>query len=229
MEQFLFPSTVRFEPGSTPAQATLIIEPFFHGYGQTIGNALRRVLLSSLSGAAVTAVKIKGVQHEFTPIPGVMEDALEIILNLKALRLKSFSDEPVKLFLKKTGKGKILASDFEKNADVEVINPELVLATLSDENSSLEMEVTISRGRGFSPTETRKASGEFGVIAVDALFSPVRHVGIHVEDTRVGEITNYDRLALSIETDGSVTPQEATAQALGILLEHLNLLQSQIS
>ena len=228
MEQLLLPSNITFEPGASDREATLVIEPFFHGYGRTVGNALRRVLLSSLPGAAVTAVKIKGVQHEFTPVPGVMEDALEVILNLKALRMKCHSEEPVKLTLKKSGKGVVTAADIQPNADVEIINTDLKIDTLSDEKGELEMEITIGRGRGFSATEVRESSGELGVIAVDALFSPVRHVGIHVEDTRVGEITNFDKLIMPIETDGSITPQEAVKQAIGIITDHFNLIQDRI-
>lgn len=228
MEQLLLPSTISFIDGASAREATLVIEPFFHGYGRTVGNSLRRVLLSSLSGAAVTAVKIKGVQHEFTPVAGVMEDALEVILNLKSLRLKCHTEEPVKLTLKKSGKGDVTAKDIQANADVEIMNPELKLATLADASSEIEMEITVSRGRGFLPTEQRESSGEIGVIAMDALFSPVRHVGINVEDTRVGEITNYDKLIMPIETDGSVTPQEAVKQAITILLDHLNLIFSRI-
>lgn len=228
MEQLLLPSNITFEPGASDREATLVIEPFFHGYGRTVGNALRRVLLSSLPGAAVTAVKIKGVQHEFTPVPGVMEDALEVILNLKALRMKCHSEEPVKLTLKKSGKGVVTAADIQPNADVEIINTDLKIATLSDEKGELEMEITIGRGRGFSATEVRESSGELGVIAVDALFSPVRHVGIHVEDTRVGEITNFDKLIMPIETDGSITPQEAVKQAISIITDHFNLIQDRI-
>lgn len=228
MEQLLLPSNITFEPGASNREATLVIEPFFHGYGRTIGNALRRVLLSSLPGAAITAVKMKGVQHEFTPVPGVMEDALEIILNLKSLRLKSHAEEPVKLTLKKSGKGAVTAADIQPNADVEILNQDLKIATLSDEKSELEMELTVGRGRGYSPTESRESSGELGVIAVDSLFSPVRHVGIHVEDTRVGEITNFDKLIMPIETDGSISPEEAVKQAIAILTNHFNLITEKI-
>src|SRR3989338_457697 len=228
MEQLLLPSNITFEPGASDREATLVIEPFLEGYGRPVGTTPRRVLLSSLPGAAVTAVKIKGVQHEFTPVPGVMEDALEVILNLKALRMKCHSEEPVKLTLKKSGKGVVTAADIQPNADVEIINTDLKIATLSDEKGELEMEITIGRGRGFSATEVRESSGELGVIAVDALFSPVRHVGIHVEDTRVGEITNFDKLIMPIETDGSITPQEAVKQAIGIITDHFNLIQDRI-
>ncbi|MEK7665484.1 MAG: DNA-directed RNA polymerase subunit alpha [Patescibacteria group bacterium] len=228
MEQLLLPSSISFTSGASDREATLVIEPFFHGYGRTVGNSLRRVLLSSLPGAAVTAVKIKGVQHEFTPVPGVMEDALELILNLKSLRLRCHAEESVKLTLKKSGKGEITAADIEPNADVEIMNPDLKIGTLADSSSEIDMEITISRGRGFLPTEERQSIGEIGVIAVDALFSPVRHVGINVEDTRVGEITNYDKLIMPIETDGSISPQEAVKQAINILLDHLNLIIGKI-
>lgn len=229
MEQLLLPSSIRFEPGATSHEATLVIEPLAYGYGRTIGNALRRVLISSLPGAAVTAVKIKGVQHEFTAIPGVMEDALEVMLNLKSLRLKSHSETPVKLSLVKSGKGEVTAADFEANAEVEVINSDLHLLTLADADSQIEMEVTVSTGRGYSPTEEREPSGEVGLVAVDAMFSPVRDVGLNVEATRVGEITDYDKLVMPIETDGSITPEEAVKQALAILLEHFNLINQQLS
>lgn len=218
-----------FEPGATPAEATLVIEPFFYGYGRTIGNALRRVLLSSLPGAAVTAVKIKGVQHEFTAISGVLEDALTVILNLKGLRLKSHSEEPVKMILKKSGKGPVTAADFDKNADVEIINTDLHIATITDEKADFEMEITIGRGRGYSPTEERDPSGEIGLIAMDSLYSPVRNVGFKVEPTRVGEITDFDKLIMKIETDGSITPQEAVQQSVAILLDHYNLIAQKLS
>ncbi len=229
MENILLPSSMTFEPGATQAEATLVIEPFFYGYGRTIGNALRRVLLSSLPGAAVTAVKIKGVQHEFTAIPGVLEDALTVILNLKGLRLKCHSESPVKLTLKKTGKGEVTAADFDSNADVEIMNKDLQIATLTDDKSDFEMEITIGRGRGYSPTEEREPSGEIGLIAIDSLFSPVRNVGFKVEPTRVGEITDYDKLTMKIETDGSITPEEAVKQSVAILLDHYNLIAEKLN
>ncbi len=224
MENILLPSTIAFAPGATASEGTLIIEPFFYGYGRTLGNAMRRVLLSSLPGAAVTAVKIKGVQHEFTAITGVLEDALQVILNLKGLRLKVHSENPIKLMLKKSGKGPVTASDIEANADVEIMNPDLHLATITDDKLDFEMEITVGRGRGYSPTEEREPSGELGVIAMDALFSPVRNVGFKVEPTRVGEITDYDKLVMNIETDGTVSPQEAVKQSVAILLDHYNLI-----
>ena len=214
MENILLPSAIRIEAGHNPNEGILVVEPCFHGYGTTLGNALRRVLLSSLTGAAVTAVRIKGATHEFQAIDGVKEDVLEIILNLKGLRLKCHSDQPVKLTLKAKGEGVVTADDIDKNADVDIVNRDLKIATLTDAKATLEMEITVSRGRGYSPTEERHSEGaELGTIAIDSLFSPVRTVGYKVENTRVGEITNYDKLTMTIETDGTITPDEAVKSA----------------
>ncbi len=218
-----------FTPGDKPNEVLLTIEPLHHGYGTTIGNALRRVLLSSLPGAAVTAMKVKGAQHEFSALNGVKEDVLDIMLNLKKLRLKVHSEEPVVLKLSVKQIGEVTAADIEANADVEIINPELVIATVTDKATSFDMEITVSRGRGFLPTEEREeAPTEIGVIAIDAMFSPVRTVGLKVENTRVGEITNYDKLLMTIVTDGSITPQEAVEQATKILLNHFTWVQGQL-
>jgi DNA-directed RNA polymerase subunit alpha len=214
---------------SNPHEALLTIEPLHHGYGTTIGNALRRVLLSSLPGSAVTAMKIKGAQHEFSALNGVKEDVLDIMLNLKQLRLKVHSEEPVILKLNTSKEGAVTAADIEPNADVEIINTDLVLCHLTDKAASLDMEITVSKGRGFLPTEEREGTPpDIGVIAVDAMFSPVRTVGLKVENTRVGEITNYDKLLMTIVTDGSVTPQEAVEQATKILLNHFTWIQGQL-
>src|SRR3989338_5753886 len=165
MENILLPSSIRFEDGSRANEGTAIVEPCYHGYGTTLGNALRRVMLSSLPGAAVTAVKIKGVTHEFQAIEYVKEDVLEIILNLKSLRLKVHSDDPVRLVLKKEGEGEVKASDIGANADVEIVNGDLTLATITDKNASLEMENVGSSGRGFKPTEERRGEiDELGMI-----------------------------------------------------------------
>ena len=183
------------------------------------------MLLSSLVGAAVTAVKIKGVNHEFQAVKGVKEDALEIILNLKSLRVKSFSEEPTKLFLSVKGAKTITAADFEKNADVEIVNPEMVIATTTEDDAKFELEITVAKGRGYSPSEERlNESHDIGTIAIDSLFSPIRNVGYKVENTRVGEITNYDKLIMTIETDGTVTPQEAVEQSARILIDYFALL-----
>lgn len=225
MENILLPSHLTFQKGQRPHEGILTIEPCFHGYGTTIGNALRRVLLSSLPGAAVTAVKMKGVNHEFQGVEHVKEDALEIILNLKLLRLRSFSDEPVTLKLTATGERTITAGDIQPNADVEIMNPELHIATLTDAKAKVDMELTIRKGRGYSSTEERSGqTSDLGTIAIDSLFSPVRNVGYRVEDTRVGEITNYDKLIMTIETDGTITPEEAVQQSAQLLIEHFTLL-----
>jgi DNA-directed RNA polymerase subunit alpha len=225
MENILLPNHITFEAGERSHEGVLIMEPCFHGYGTTIGNALRRVLLSSLQGAAVTAVKMKGVNHEFQALEGVKEDVLEIILNVKGLRLKSFSEEPILLHLKASGKKEVTGKDIEANADVEIINTDHKIATLTDAKSELDMELVVSRGRGYSPTEERRTESQvIGMIAIDALFSPVRNVGYRVENTRVGEITNYDRLVMTIETDGTITAEEAVHQSAKILMDHFMLL-----
>lgn len=225
MENILLPSKINYEPGERPNEGRLIVEPCFYGYGTTLGNALRRVLLSSLPGAAITAVKIKGVTHEFTSIENVKEDVLQVILNLKGLRLKSHSEEPVILKLKATGVKTVTAGDIDPNADVEIINSDLVIATLTDEKANFDMELTVERGRGYSPTESRSNTDhDLGTIAIDALFSPIRNVGYKVENTRVGDITNYDRLIMNIETDGTVSPEEAVEQASKILIDYFSIL-----
>lgn len=226
MESILLPSKIQFTKGERPHEGILTVEPCTQGYGTTIGNALRRVLLSSLAGAAVTTVKIKGVDHEFTTIEHVKEDALEVILNLKALRVKLHSEEPVKLTLKSSGEGTVTGKDFDKNADVEIVNPDHLIATLTDKAAKFELEVTISPGRGYRTTEERsKEKLDIGTIAIDALFSPVLNVSYKVEATRVGERTDYDKLVLRVETDGTVDPIDASKQAVQILLDHFNILQ----
>ncbi len=226
MESLLLPTKIRFSRGERPNEGMLTVEPCMPGYGTTIGNALRRVLLSSLPGASVTAVKIRGVEHEFSTIPSVKEDVLEIILNLKTLRLKCHSEEPVKLSLNVKGEKTVTAADFAKNADVEVMNPDMVIATLTDKNASLEMEITVAQGRGYRSTEERaKEKLDLGTIAIDALYNPVMSVSYKVEATRLGEKTDYDKLILTIETDGTTDALDACRTAVGILLDHLNLLK----
>ena len=226
MESILYPTKIQLVSGADERNATLTVEPLTQGYGTTIGNVLRRVLLSSLPGAAVTAVKIKGAPHEFGALPHVKEDILEIILQFKQLRLKSYSDEPVKLSLKAEGKRKVTAKDFQATADVEIVNPKLQIATLTDASAELELEITVERGRGYSPTEERnKQKLELGTIAIDALFSPVINVGFKVENVRVGEITNFDKLLLTVETDGSIVPKQAIEDAVAILMKHYALLE----
>ncbi|MBI5731980.1 MAG: DNA-directed RNA polymerase subunit alpha [Candidatus Magasanikbacteria bacterium] len=225
MEKFLLPSIFKVEEGEKIDVATIVIEPCYHGYGTTLGNALRRILLSSLPGAAVTAVKIKGATHEFTALDYVQEDVVEIILNLKKLRLRIFTPEEVKLTLKAEGEGEVTAAQIETTSDVEIVNSDLHLATLTHKNAKLEMEIFVSQGRGYvSVEEKNEKKMELGTIAVDSIFNSVLNVGYKVDFVRVGEITNFERLSLTIETDGTITPVDALLQGAKILLDHLNLI-----
>ena len=199
-----------------------VIEPLDRGFGYTFGNSLRRVLLSSLEGAAVTSVKIEGVAHEFTTIPGVREDVTDIVLNLKNLICRLYGDSPeIEVRLSKKGPGSVTAGDLEVPADLEVLNPELELAHLSD-RGKLELTLTIGRGRGYVPAElNRGPEHTIGVIPIDSIFSPVRRVSYDVEAARVGQRTDYDKLRIDITTDGSIDPREAIAQAAEILIRQL--------
>ncbi|MEI7512815.1 MAG: DNA-directed RNA polymerase subunit alpha [Candidatus Uhrbacteria bacterium] len=228
MENILLPSKIKFTRGERPSEGVLTVEPCTQGYGTTLGNALRRVLLSSLAGAAVTAVKIKGAEHEFSTLPHVKEDVLEIILNLKSLRLKLFSEEPIKLTLSVKGEKVVTAKDFTKDAQVEVVNPELHICTLTDSSASYEMEITVAPGRGYRSTEERGKDdkAELGTIAIDSLFSPVLSVSYKVEATRVGDRTDYDKLILRIETDGTLDPLDAVNQSVTILMDYTNVLKN---
>ena len=191
--------------------------PLQAGYGVTLGNALRRVLLSSLDGAAVTSIQIRDVYQEFSTIPGVKEDVTQIVLNVKKLRLKSFATHPVQLRLIKSGAGQVTAADIAESADVEIINPELVLMTLDTDDVTIEMDLTVERGVGYLGAE-RSEQLPIGVIAVDAIFTPVRKVNYWVEGMRVGQMTNYDKLTIEIETDGAITPEEALSRSAEILV-----------
>ncbi len=205
-------SYAKFEAGPLPA-----------GYGVTLGNALRRVLLSSLEGAAVTAIQIRDVYHEFSTIPGVKEDVTQIVLNVKKLRLRSYApDHPVQLKLTKTGAGEVTAADITPSAEVEIINPELHLMTLDSGDVAVEMDLTVESGIGYLGAE-RPEPLPIGVIPVDAVFSPVRRVNYTVEPVRVGQMTNYDKLTLEVETDGSISPEEALSGAADILVRHFSL------
>src|SRR5450756_1670436 len=196
--------------------------PLPAGFGVTLGNALRRVMLSSLEGAAVTAIQIRDVYHEFTSIPGVKEDVTQIVLNVKKLRLKSFATHPVQLKLLKSGAGSVTAADIAESADVEIVNPEQVLMTLDTDDVTIEMDLTIERGVGYLAAERSEAL-PIGVIAVDAIFTPVRKVNYWVEPTRVGQVTNYDKLTIEIETDGTITPEEALSRSAEILVRQFSL------
>lgn len=205
-------------------KGTFVVEPLHSGYGMTLGNSLRRVLLSSLGGAAVTAVKIDNAAHEFSTIEGVKEDVVEIILNLKKLRFKVYSDEPQFLILTKSGKGQVTGADIKTTSDVEIVNPEQLIATIDTAKGKVGMEIKVEKGRGYVPVESREAEKlEVGMIAVDALYSPVQRVRYNVENTRVGQVTDLDKLVLEIETDGTVSPQDALSQSAEILVDHFSV------
>jgi DNA-directed RNA polymerase subunit alpha len=225
LDKIKLPTHVSFSPDpKNKWRASLVLEPLHPGYGVTLGNALRRILLASLPGAAITAIKIKGVEHEFSSLSGVKEDAISMILNLKKVRLKSHSDEPIKLTLEKKGEGPVTAGDFAKSSQVEIANPDLHIATITDKDTTLSMEATIERGRGYVPVEDReKEPLDIGTIAIDSIYTPVRNVSLDVSSARVGQITNFDKLTMDIETDGTLTPKEAVERAAAQLSEHLNL------
>jgi DNA-directed RNA polymerase subunit alpha len=200
-----------------------VVEPLERGYGTTLGNSLRRILLSSLPGAAATSIKIEGVLHEFSTIPGVVEDTTEIILNLKRLSLKIHSDEEKTLTIDAEGPGVITAADIRTDSDVDVLNPDLHIATLAD-GAKLFMEITANTGRGYVPADRNKTEDmEIGVIPIDSIYTPIERVNYTVENTRVGQVTNYDKLTLEVWTDGSIRPDEAVSLGAKILTEHLML------
>ncbi|MDH7552288.1 MAG: DNA-directed RNA polymerase subunit alpha [Spirochaetota bacterium] len=224
LKGFRRPSKIVFEHDEVnQSYGRFIAEPFERGYGLTIGNSLRRVLLSSIEGAAITAVKIQGVPHEFTAIDGVVEDVTRIILNMKKLRFKYNGELPKVLHIVKDGEAELTGADFAIDSDVEVMNPETHIATI-ERGGRIDMEVQIERGRGYLPGEISKSSVEtIGVIPIDAIFSPIRKVNIKVEDTRVGQRTDYDKLIIEIWTDGSVKPEDALAQAAKIIKDHMTI------
>lgn len=203
--------------------ASYDIEPLEAGYGMTLGNALRRVLLSSLPGAAVTSIRIDGVQHEFQDVPNVTEDVTEIVLNVKKLRLRSFSDHPVSMRLEVTGERVVTAADILAPSTVEIVNPDLYIATLDNDDARLEMELVVETGKGYVPADS-KEDQPIGVIPVDAIYAPVQKVNYTVEHTRVGQITNYDKIVLEMWTDGTITPDEALRQSADILVRHFTQL-----
>lgn len=205
--------------------ATFIVEPLHTGYGMTLGNSLRRVLLSSIAGAAATSFKIEGATHEFTTIKGVKEDVVDIMLNLKNIHFKSHSEEPITLRLEKKGAGKVTAGDIKVTADIEVINKDAAIATIDDPKGSLVMDIVVDSGRGYRTVEesaAKRTHSDF--IALDALFSPVLRVRYRVENTRVGQATDLDKLSITIDTDGSITPREAFEQAAAILINQYSAL-----
>jgi DNA-directed RNA polymerase subunit alpha len=203
--------------------ASYDIEPLEAGYGMTLGNALRRVLLSSLPGAAVTSIRIEGAQHEFQDIPHVVEDVTDIVLNIKKLRLRSFSDHAVSMHLEVSGEREITAADIQAPSTVEIVNPDLHIATLDSENARLDMEMVVEAGKGYVPADS-KEDQPIGVIPVDAIYSPVQKVNYTVEHTRVGQMTNFDKIILDVWTDGTITPDEALRQSADILVRHFTQL-----
>ncbi|MBQ9615801.1 MAG: DNA-directed RNA polymerase subunit alpha [Selenomonadaceae bacterium] len=203
-----------------------VCEPLERGYGTTFGNSLRRMLLSSLEGAAITSIKIDGVLHEFSTIPGVRDDVTNIVLNLKQLCLKMQGSEPRVIRIEVEGEKEVTAADIICDADIEILNPELHIATVN-ETGKLNIEMTVERGRGYVPSDkNKKADDVIGVIPIDSIFSPVLRVNYTVQDTRVGNVTDYDKLILEVWTDGSLRPEEAVAKAAGILVMHLKLFQN---
>ncbi len=217
------PSAVECDTATlTSSYGKFVAEPFERGFGVTVGNSLRRVLLSSLMGSAVTQVKIRGAQHEFTTIPGVLEDVTDIVLNVKSLIVKNHSESTRVITVEKNGAGVVTGADVRTDADVEIINRDHVLATLTDE-VPFSMEMVVESGRGYVPsTEHSATDHEIGIIPIDAVFSPVTRVRYEIEETRVGQKTNYDKLILEVWTDGSISPEMAMVEAAKILRKHLN-------
>jgi len=207
-------------------QAVFEIEGLYPGYGVTIGNALRRVLLSSLQGAAVTEVKIKGVPHEFSTIPGVLEDVIMIILNIKNLRFKIFEGDSQKVQLKVTGEGEVRGSDFKCSSQIKLANPELHIATITDKKTELDIEITVEKGIGYVPKDQvkRTTKPEIGAIAIDAIYTPIKNVNFQVENMRVGDRTDFDKLSLEITTYGTITPEDSFFEAGERLIKHFNII-----
>jgi DNA-directed RNA polymerase subunit alpha len=223
-KDFQMPKKLQFDQKKiTDTYGKFTAEPLERGFGTTLGNSLRRVLLSSLEGSAVTSLKITGVQHEFSSIPGVVEDTTDLILNLKEVRLKLHTDKPKTLYLRAKGPGEVSAQDIEADAEVEILNPGLHIATI-DKNGKLELEMRARRGRGYVSSDRNKESGQpIGVVPIDSIFSPIRKVNFKVENARVGQDTDYDKLVLEVWTDGSIKPDDAVAHAAKLLKDHLSI------
>jgi len=225
MSNISLPQKVEYQKGKDNS-GTVSVLGCYPGYGTTVGNALRRVLLSSLEGAAVTAVKIKGVSHEFSAIEGVEEDVVQIVLNLKGLRLGSHSDDPVKVSIKKSSEGTVTAADISKNADIDISDKDQVICTITDKKTSLDMELTVERGVGYIPVDQQvREDIELGSIAIDAVYTPIRRVNFTVENMRVGKRTDYEKVTLEIETDGSIDSMEAFTTAVDILNDQFGALK----
>lgn len=212
----------------SPTSATFVIEPLHTGYGMTLGNSLRRVLLSSISGAAVTAFKIEGATHEFTTVNGIKEDVVEIMLNLKSICFRIFGEaDSHTLRIVKKGKGKVTAKDIQTTADVEIVNPDFVIANIEDDKASFIIDIVVETGRGYRTIEEVTANKASDMIAVDAIFTPVLRVRYKVENTRVGRVTDLDKLMLTVDTDGSITPRDAFEEAAAILVNQYTALAGQ--
>lgn len=226
MEQIQLPSTIEFtDDANRQHVGSVTITPCHQGYGTTLGNALRRVLLSSLPGSAVESIKIDGAQHEFSAVEGVLEDMVQIIMNVKQLAVRVHADEPVTLTVSKKGKGDLTIGDFEKNADVDIVDPTQKILTMTDDKKELTMEITVGKGRGYVAVAQKDTKDlPLGTIAVDSLYTPIRDVGYNVEMTRVGDVTNYEKLTVEIETNGTISPKEAIGQSTKILMDHFALL-----
>ncbi len=223
-QSLIKPEKLEVEPGAEPSRtATVVAEPLERGFGMTLGNAIRRILLSSLQGAAVTALQIDGVLHEFSSIAGVREDVTDIVLNIKQLALRMHGEGPKRMVLTATGPGEVRASQIQVGHDIEVMNPNLVICTL-DDGIKLGMEFTVGLGKGYVPAAAnRPEDAPIGLIPIDAIYSPVRRVSYKVDPTRVGQVTDYDKLLLTVETNGAVSPEDAVALAARILQDQLQL------
>jgi len=223
-QELIKPNKLDIHPGDDPERvATVVAEPLERGFGLTLGNALRRVLLSSLQGAAVTSIHIDGVLHEFSSIPGVREDVTDIVLNIKSMGLRMHGDGSKRMRLKADGPGEVTAGQIETGADIAVMDPDLVICTL-DKGARLSMELTVEAGKGYVPaSQNRPEDAPIGLIPVDALFSPVRKVSYKVDNSRVGQVTDYDKLSMVVETNGAVRPEDAVALAARILQDQLQL------
>ena len=223
-QEMIKPSGMSIEPGSDPLRkAKIVVEPLERGYGMTLGNALRRVLLSSLQGGAVTSLHIEGVLHEFSSVPGVREDVTDIVLNIKQLPVRVLTDAPKRLHLTASGPGEVKAGQISEVADVEILNKDLVICHL-DEGATLNMELTVASGKGYVPADrNRPEDAPIGLIPIDALYSPITRVSYKVENTREGQVLDYDKLTMEIETDGTVTPEDAVAFSARILQDQLQI------
>jgi len=227
-KDFVTPKFVKAEEGALKDYARFHVEPFERGYGTTVGNSLRRVLLASLEGSAVTAIRIEGIHHEFSAIPGVTEDATDVVLNFKKCQLHLNREEPIIFSFKHKGSGTVTAGDVFKEHDIEIFNPDLVIFTSTSDSTEIEMEIKVARGRGYVTAENFELEhAPLGTIYLDANFSPVTRVNFLVEDARVGQRTDYDRLILEVWTNGSITPEKALEEASNLLIEHLKIFVQQ--